>query len=164
MLLTIGHSFRHFPTSHWLWMGEPGQYGSWHSFRILDRNRKFFSTKFPVNGTSLYSFILFNFKLVKISSNDSYLWLMTRQDVDQDIQSYLKRHQSNSSSVLVLEHGLSHRSNNQSASILIFIYFFKIQQLLNNFPARNLVSCSWNNYQLWEILIPYFVPNRMADE
>ena len=70
MLLTIGHSFRHFPTSHWLWTGVPGQYGSWHNFRILDRNRKFFSTKFPVNGTSLYSFILFNLKLVKSSCND----------------------------------------------------------------------------------------------
>lgn len=55
MLLTIGQSFRHFPTSHWLWTGEPGQYGSWHNFRIFDRNKKFFSTKFPVNGTSLYS-------------------------------------------------------------------------------------------------------------
>lgn len=118
MLLTIGQSFRHFPTSHWLWTGEPGQYGSWHNFRILDRNRKFFSTKFPVNGTSLYSLFcsISVYRMTHIYDS----WRVTRWWRGNPTLSYTSsiKFKFRSCSRTRIN---SDRSNNQSASILIFI-------------------------------------------
>lgn len=123
MLLTIGQSFRHFPTSHWLWTGEPGQYGSWHNFRILDRKRKFFSTKFPVNGTSLYS--LFCSISVHRMTHIYDSWRVTRWWRGNPTLSYTSsiKFKFRSCSRTRIN---SDRSNNQSASILIFICFSKL--------------------------------------